>query len=231
MTKYTNFRIIYLNLNIICIILSLFLFFKCSFNKIIKGEVDESHKKLCALGIIATIHGLIAGYIGCQSVWFRSKLWTQMQILVNLLMTPFLILAYIIERIRRGDMDNHQDQICEYVILSLFALDFALTFLSYKFLNVLRNESKPETNKSKEAAIDFMAMTPRSSTPMNSFVITGSVPSLFESHWNLAPFGRLNGLQNIGSLRSVVSHPSINLLIDPKQLQIKDKDSIPETHV
>ncbi|CAG2175729.1 unnamed protein product, partial [Oppiella nova] len=84
----------------------LFVFYKCAFNQLFRDKPTHPevshHQKLSAyvLGIISTIHALIAGYVGCSAVWFRSKSWTQIQVLTNTLVIPFLVLAYAFKRFR-----------------------------------------------------------------------------------------------------------------------------------
>ena len=240
--KYTNFRIVYLNLNVVYILISLFLLYRCIFTKLITHGDDGKHKRLYALGILATISALITGYVGCSAVWFRSKAWTQIQVLLNLLLLPFLMLAYIMERIRREDHEIH-DHICEYSMLALFAIGVAIIFTAYEFIQVLRKEE----HRLKEKAVDtnpslnLITWTPRSSTPVNTnLLMSGSVPSLFESHWNLAPFGKVNAWHQLGSVHSMVNNqPTLSLLLDPKQLpgmngklaKVQDKDAMSESNV
>lgn len=240
MKKYTNFRIVYLNLNLIYILMSLFLLYKCIFTKLIADGDDKKHKRLYALGILATISALITGYVGCSAVWFRSKAWTQIQILLNLLLLPFLVLAYIMERIRRENHEIH-DHLCEYSMLALFAIGIAIIFSAYKFIEVLRKEENiikpvPHTN----STLNLITWTPRSSTPVNSNVMSTSVPSVYDNHWSLAPFGRMNAWHQFGSVQSMVgTQPTVSLLIDPKLLpamsaklaKVQDKDSLNESPV
>ena len=221
MKKDTNFRIIDLNLNLIYMCLAVFVFYKCAFNQLFRDKPtnpeDSHHQKLSVyvLGIVSTIHALIAGYVGCLAVWFRSKSWTQIQVLTNTLVIPFLVLVYAFKRIRVDSMPANEDEFGEYLMIAPFAFGISLIFVGKKYVEVLRKEVTTEkTSRSppiQEPAVSW--------TPMSGIFVSGSYPSLYESNWNLAPFGRMNANQYMGSVPYIpslaTSFPSINLVVNP----------------
>jgi len=227
MAKYTNFRIIYLNFNVIYLILSLYVFYKCTFEK----GYREDQKKLFALGIIATVEGIMTSYFGFLAIGFRSKVWAQIQMVFGIVLIPFLVLALVFEKMRR--MDGFSDESCTYLMIAMFALNISIIFLANRYIRCLRKEL--DSTQASDSSQLPLNSTPRNSMPHNIF-ITGSLPSITETSWGWAPFGRT--CQQIGSLSTIASTPNVNLLIDPKQLQITgnmtkltEKDSITETRV
>jgi len=235
MKKYTNFRIIYLNLNLIYICLSIYVFYKCAFNKMSLTSATTKHKS-SLLAIVATIQALVSGYIGCSAIWFRSKSWTQIQMLINVLFIPFLVMAYVLARARVDHNNEQKDELCEYAMIGLFTLGISLIPIGYKYVDVLRKEMATETtaDSSNTPPIHLRSLpTRRSSALIPGIYVSGSYPSPFESNWNLVPFGRLNTIQmaeGVNSLATVC--PSINLIVTPNQLDIyKSNDKVNETQV
>jgi len=129
-------------------------------------------------------------------------------------------------------MPANENEFGEYLMIAPFAFGISLIFVGKKYVEVLRKEVTIEKMTSRSPPIQELAV---SSTPMNGIFMSGSYPSLYESNWNLAPFGRMNANQYMGSVPYIpslaTSFPSINIVVNPNQMNdtirkdvLKDSD-------